>query len=756
MKKHYLLFIFVGLLSAGFSQQYTSIHQEQQIHYNAQNKSAQWYEDNINTEQHYFAEERTTCNLNKIVYGWHPYWVGSAANNYDWDLLSHLSYFSYEVDAATGDPLTTHGWSTVDAVDSALANGVKVTLCVTLFGSSGLTTFLSNTTSKQTLIDNLINLVQSRGAHGVNIDFEGLPSSQSTNFANFMVDLSNQMHTAIPGSEVSTVLYAVDWNNVFDFAVMDPIVDHFIIMGYAYYYQGSSSTGPCDPLYHFGSTYNYTLSKTITNYLEDGCSKNKLVLGLPYYGYEWATTDLTIPSTTTANGSAKTFANMKNNSLGYYIPANYSWDAASFTDIYTFNNGTTDKQCFVTLENGFRKRLEHVNNSGIAGIGIWALGYDNGYSELWNGINDYLTDCQEDPCSGTLHDFGGPTKNYYNNEDYTWTIAPPGATSLDVNFTMFDVELDFDTLFIYDGLTTAATLIGSYSGTNSPGSFSTSTGALTFYFKSDGATVAAGWLGDYICTPFTGNPQADFSMPSNPTICGGETVQFINSSTNATSYYWEFDNGTPATSPDTNPIVSYAASSTYDVTLNAIDGGDTNTSVQSISVVVASTPTAVFTSNSPIYLPNTAIFFSNASQNASNYYWDFGNGNISSDSNPWHDYALTGTYTVMLVSSNYICPNDTTYQTVEVIDNVGLSQQELSEIHVYPNPFSDYIRLSGVKTEKDFSITLMDISGKIVLTKIDFDYTKMQFSQIDFLAKGTYILEINQDDKSERIVLIKE
>ena len=70
------------------------------------------------------------------------------------------------------------------------------------------------------------------------------------------------MHAAIP-ELASTVLYSVDWNNVFDFSAMEPHVDHYIIMGYAYYYQGSCNMGPCDPLYHFGSNYIYTLSKAL-------------------------------------------------------------------------------------------------------------------------------------------------------------------------------------------------------------------------------------------------------------------------------------------------------------------------------------------------------------------------------------------------------------------------------------------------------------------------------------------------------------
>lgn len=732
---------FISIFSYG--QEYNpTIHQEQSEFYGAQNKSTDWYENNVNTEVYSTSETRAEdCNLEKVVYGWHPYWVGSAHLNYQWNLLSHLSFFSYEVDENTGLPLTTHGWMTADAVDSALANGVKTTLCVTLFGSSNLTTFLTNPTAKATLISELIDRVSARGAHGVNIDFEGLPASQKTNFANFMVDLSDAMHAAIPGSEVSTVLYAVDWSNVFDFGIMADAVDHFIVMGYAYYYQGSSNTGPCDPLYHFGSTYNYTLSKTITYYLDKGCPKDKLIMGLPYYGYEWPTASLSIPSSTTGSGVAKTYAQVKTNSSGNYIPANHTWDADSYTDIYTYVDGG-NKQTYITLEDGFQKRLAHINQTGIGGIGIWALGYDNGYDYLWESIEMYFTDCYEDPCVGNFHDFGGPTKNYYNDESYTWTIAPTDADQMEVNFSDFNVEVGYDTLFIYDGASISDPLIGTYTGTSSPGTFLTSSGSITFYWKSDGATIGEGFNASYEC--FIYDPIANFMAPDNPEICEDETIEFTNTSTGASSYFWEFPGGTPATSTAINPIIAYSSSGTYNVILNAIDGVDTSTTVSSIDVDVFNYPVADWSSSSPAYIPSTVIYFTNESINGTSFYWTFGDGTTSSDASPWHNYGGTGNFDVQLITTNEGCGSDSISAVVEVIDNLSVMNPQNQVFTTFPNPVKNELYIEFIGQEIPTRIELFAANGELIHTEdlIPSQNGIVTLSNLEKFDAGEYYLRV--------------
>src|SRR6218665_1306113 len=177
-----------------------SIHQQQAEEYSIYdlNSDAQW--DSLRSAQSGLAKKTTArnaraCNLNKRVYGWHPYWSNGLQTNYDWNGLTDLCYFSYDVNSANGNATSTHNWSTATVVTDAQANGVNVTLCATLF--SGHTAFFASSTSQQTLITNLITLVQSRNAHGVNIDFEGMSASHSAAFTTFMINLCNQMHTAI-------------------------------------------------------------------------------------------------------------------------------------------------------------------------------------------------------------------------------------------------------------------------------------------------------------------------------------------------------------------------------------------------------------------------------------------------------------------------------------------------------------------------------------------------------------------------------
>ena len=130
-----------------------------------------------------------------------------------------------------------------------------------------------------------------------------------------------------------------------------------------------------------------------------------------------------------------------------------------------------------------------------------------------------LTYAQTSPvCGETFTDPEGATANYANNSDYSVTIYPnnPGDF-VTVSFTSFDIEANYDGLYIYNGNSISApqisstnpagnipgSLPGAYWGTISPGTITSTSpdGSLTFRFKSDNAINKPGWIANVTCGP---------------------------------------------------------------------------------------------------------------------------------------------------------------------------------------------------------------------------------------------------------------
>ncbi len=473
-----------------------------------------------------------TRELNRRVFGYHPYWMGGAWHNYRWDLLSDLCYFSYEVDPSTGNAVTIHDFMTDAVIDTALAKGVKVHLCVTLF--SDHSSFFNSASSQQALINNLILLVTSRGIQGINIDFEAVPSSQSAGLTSFIQTLSMQLQSELPAVELSIASPAVNWNNTFDITALTPWLDFYMVMTYDYYYGGSSLAGPVSGFWPLTSSFNYSVSHSITYYQSKGVEPGKLILGVPYYGREWPVQSNTLPAQTTGSGVSLTYRQIVGGGNSHYIPANLYWDYRSYNPYYSYDNSGWN-QCFFDNTRSLGLKYNFVNRRLLGGIGIWALGYDNGRNELWNLIEEKFTGVAEEMCRDTLYDNGGPWWGYKNNEIYTETVKSAYDGPLSIDFTALSLESGYDSLWVYDGGSVNAPLLAAISGTetgsndeingvNSILSLSTSSNIFTIQFKSDSINSRAGYELVWSCPTASireiDNRDQPFSVFPNPVQSG--------------------------------------------------------------------------------------------------------------------------------------------------------------------------------------------------------------------------------------------
>ena len=322
-------------------------------------------------------------NLHK-VFGWHPHYMGSSYKSYNYGLLWGISYFSYLVNPSTGSYKTIYDWKTTQMVELAKEAGTKVFLTASNFGSENNSTFLGSNAAQQRFTDSIIALLDARDADGVTLDFEGLPEHLRTSFTSFVLDLSSTMKTHNPQWMVTITLPGIIKNKAFDIAALKGGVDLFLVMGYDYYYAHSPDAGPVAPL-RSGDTWDANnLETSVNDYVREGLPKEKLILSLPYYGRKWKTSNAQVPSPVLKSLGSVLYRTMRTE----LDPAAAQYDQVSQTKYMISDTLNGTAQLWFDDHQTLGAKYDWVLESGIAGVGIWALGYDNGYSELWNVLEE--------------------------------------------------------------------------------------------------------------------------------------------------------------------------------------------------------------------------------------------------------------------------------------------------------------------------------------------------------------------------------
>jgi PKD repeat protein len=306
---------------------------------------------------------------------------------------------------------------------------------------------------------------------------------------------------------------------------------------------------------------------------------------------------------------------------------------------------------------------------------------------------------------------------------------------------MFDLEDDWDYLYLFDGPNDQSPQIAGspFTGTNSPGQFTSSGGALTFRFYSDVSTVAPGFLATYQCN-LQAAPVAEFAL-SELVICLGDSIQLQNNSTDADTYSWSVNSGGLSSATDEEPYLFPMSSGNYTISLEVTNSAGSDQLQQQFAIQVYEAPIAIGNAtNNVVTLPNGIATFENNSLNATSYLWDFGDGNTSSDEEPWHQYSSGGSYSVLLIAGNEGCGNDTITIELEV-QSLNINELYDNGLSIYPNPNNGVFTIAG--TTAGNLLILTDIYGKVVWKGSAVE----QMTEVDllFLSAGIYHLNYGSE-----------
>ncbi len=250
-------------------------------------------------------------------------------------------------------------------------------------------------------------------------------------------------------------------------------------------------------------------------------------------------------------------------------------------------------------------------------------------------------------------------------------------------------------------------------------------------------------------------PQADFNAERMG--CNTFTTTFNDNSIGvATSWDWSFPGGTPSSSTERSPEVTYDAPGVYEVSLTVSNSAGSNTETKMDYIVVSDqTPSAGFDLSVSSW---NSVIFSNTSTDGVEYVWDFGDGTTSNMQNPSHIFAEVGqSYDVMLTVTNG-CGMDTYTETILTTSNDDFFTENAS-FTVFPNPNEGSFTIEiGGKANQNVDISVYDILGRVVYASNDdvaSDKWNKEIRLDNQLNPGTYIVRVDIDGSGtyEKIIV---
>lgn len=245
----------------------------------------------------------------------------------------------------------------------AKSKGIKCHASVVLMDKTALHELLSNQQNRANLVTNLVKQVNNNGYDGVNIDFEFIPADDKGLFNTFLRELKTGLG---PNKTLSAAVFARTsynkWPIGYDYEQIGQIADLVVVMAYDYSYK-TSAAGPVAPL---------GWVKDVVAYMTDIIPSNKIILGVPTYGYDWAS------GLTTATVTLNKLNTIRQN---YQVTEHFDTESASPCYTYTDNNGAYH-QIWLENETSLTAKMKVMTDNHLAGISFWRIG--NGFTDLYN------------------------------------------------------------------------------------------------------------------------------------------------------------------------------------------------------------------------------------------------------------------------------------------------------------------------------------------------------------------------------------
>ncbi len=343
------------------------------------------------------------------VFGFAPYWTLHKLDNVDFSTLTTLAYFDVPITADGNldkDSLgyqRFHSKQATELFQKAHDHGTRVVLTVTIMDNDTIEAFLDSEEAQERAISQAVTEVKNRGIDGINVDIEYVGDSgkaRRDRFSAFVKNITDRMHESLPGSYVTVSVYAssVKVKKLYDIASIGNSSDGVFMMAYDFATSGSDTVIPTSPLYGYKEgKYWYDVSTAVEDFLVH-MPAEKLILGLPWYGYNYPVSNPEVKASKYEGYSYYYWQNRRRQLAHFKPKANAQTYTAASEEITPEKTGWDDvgkvgwkayqtdgiwRMIFLDDEKSLKLKYQFAKEKNLGGVGMWALGFDDGRHELW-------------------------------------------------------------------------------------------------------------------------------------------------------------------------------------------------------------------------------------------------------------------------------------------------------------------------------------------------------------------------------------
>lgn len=253
-------------------------------------------------------------------------------------------------------------------VDRAHANGMQIWALVENINSEvklDNARLLNTTSSRNRIIQTLIEQALAYGIDGLNVDLEGLPSSAGSGYIQFIRELSVECRKN--GLILSVDNYVPSaWTTHYQRDKQAEVIDYLVIMAYDEHYNGSEA----------GSTASFPFVENgIANTIAQGVPADRIICAVPFYSRIWHGDGSSVSSETIS------MPNMQAYIAEHELTPVWEDDIAQNYVEYTDEEGTLNR-IWIEDASSLQAKIDVIRNYSLAGVAGWKLGMET--SDVWS------------------------------------------------------------------------------------------------------------------------------------------------------------------------------------------------------------------------------------------------------------------------------------------------------------------------------------------------------------------------------------